>query len=84
METGTRVGAILRSDEKRVELLGYGVYEGMEVPPEGMLHDLDVPNPKIRLDNGTVVWGYQCWWGMEDRVKESIGEREVVTAVVGG
>ena len=20
-------------------------------------------NPKIRLDNGTVVWGCECWWG---------------------
>jgi hypothetical protein len=20
-------------------------------------------NPRIDLDNGGVVWGYQCWWG---------------------
>lgn len=19
-------------------------------------------NPKITLDDGTVIWGYQCWW----------------------
>ncbi len=22
-------------------------------------------NPRIRLDDGTIVWGYQCWWGDE-------------------
>lgn len=25
------------------------------------------PNPKITLDNGTVLWGYECWW---DYVRE--------------
>ena len=20
-------------------------------------------NPRIRLDNGKIVWGYECWWG---------------------
>lgn len=24
-------------------------------------------NPKIELDNGDVVWGYQCWWGPEEQ-----------------
>lgn len=35
-------------------------------------------NPRIRLDNGSVVWGQQCWWGPEDRVRELIGTRRVV------
>lgn len=25
-------------------------------------------NPKIELDGGGVVWGYQCWWGAEDKL----------------
>lgn len=23
-------------------------------------------NPKIRLDDGGIVWGYECWWGPAD------------------
>lgn len=23
---------------------------------------LDNANPRIKLDNGKVVWGYECWW----------------------
>lgn len=41
-------------------------------------------NPRIRLDNGSVVWGCQCWWGPEEKVKESIGGREVVIVPVPG
>ena len=64
------------------------MYEG-EVVPElselgiqgtflGMLGEKQIPNPKIRLDNGTVGWGCQCWWGSEEQVKAMIGGREVM------
>ncbi len=29
-------------------------------------------NPKIRLDNGKIVWGCECWWGSEEEVKKQI------------
>ena len=32
---GERVGAFKRADEKRIELYGYGVYDGHHEPPEG-------------------------------------------------
>lgn len=35
-------------------------------------------NPCIKLDNGQLVWGCQCWWGPEESVRKAIGEREVV------
>lgn len=35
-------------------------------------------NPKIELDNGGVVWGYQCWWMPEHKAEEYIAGREVV------
>jgi len=36
-EIGDRVGAIRSMDEEHVELFGYGVYLGREVPPDNIL-----------------------------------------------
>lgn len=33
-----------------------GYYEGMHLHPIGLM------NPRIRLHDGTVVWGIECWW----------------------
>lgn len=79
---GDRIGAILSGNETSVHFLGYGVYVGDEVPPTGFLHDAGAKNPKLQLDNGNVVWGYQCWWGSEGKVKEIIGGRKIINAVI--
>jgi hypothetical protein len=78
-EVGERVGAILSGNAQGMKLLGYGTYQGEEIPPKGipggmgdMLHEAGVENPKILLDNGDVVWGCQCWWGSEEKVKTRI------------
>ena len=82
-KVGDRIGAVLSANAKCVQLLGYGVYSGDEVPPDGLggmasvLHECGVPNPKLTLDDGQVTWGCECWWGPEERVKESIGDRAV-------
>jgi hypothetical protein len=39
-------------------------------------------NPRIKLDSGDVVWGCQCWWGPEEEIKRTIGDREVVVVSV--
>ena len=80
VEIGSRVGAIQSADSEKVDFYGYGVYEGEEIPSKEeneFLNKLSIPNPKIKLDSGKFVWGYECWWGPEDRVKEMIGERTV-------
>jgi hypothetical protein len=80
MEKGTRVGAVQSADATTVKLYGYGIYEGDEIPPkeiDEILAEIGIPNPKITLDNGNVVWGCQCWWGSEERVKKMIGDRKV-------
>lgn len=64
---GDRIGAILSAKDNMVKFLGYGVYLGEETPP-----DLPIPNPKLQMDNGAIVWGYQCWWGGESAVKSQI------------
>lgn len=75
---GTRVGAVAYVTPQEVLLLGYGVYLGNEVPSEdarglgGEARVLKMPNPKIQLDSGEVVWGVECWWGHEAEVKKMI------------
>lgn len=72
-KAGDRVGAISESNEDSVSLYGYGMYLG-DVDVPGMW----IPVPKIALDGGGFVYGYECWWGPEDKVKASIGERKVI------
>lgn len=73
---GLRVGVFHSLAEESLLLLGYGVYEGDEVPPpdiiipgQGPVGAVGIAAPKIRLDDGTVVWGGECWWNTEEVVK---------------
>lgn len=79
---GERVGAILGSKDGAVEFLGYGTYVGDEVPPENIGgFNFGNPNPKIELDNGKVVWGCECWWGPEDKIKATLQQYTDVRTV---
>lgn len=75
---GDRIGAILSASDRTVFFLGYGTYEGQEVPDEDaggcgpLLRSAGATNPKLVLDNGTVVWGCECWWGSEEGVKNHL------------
>jgi hypothetical protein len=80
---GQRVGAIISSEEKKTYFLGYGVYEGdfpfgdtSSTAPVGNVADMarmrGLPNPRIRLDTGQIVWGCECWWGPEEKIKEKL------------
>lgn len=84
MQVGNKVGAIVSGDPetKVVYFLGYGIYEGDQVPPKGVtflgldLSELGHTNPKIVLDSGEVVWGCQVWWGPEAAVQKRIAGYE--------
>ena len=82
-QIGDRVGVVNHSDEKTVYFLGYGTYLGPEVPPGNINPPLNAgwPNPKIRLDNGKVVWGCECWWGSEEQIKTEIEEFDHIVDV---
>jgi len=88
LQIGDRVGAILGSEGSTVSFFGYGTYEGHEVPDEkagGMgplLRGLGRVNPKIKLDNGKIVWGCECWWGPEEEIKTKLAGSEVVVVDV--
>ena len=87
-EVGERVGAILGSnhEEKTIEFLGYGTYVGDEFPYSavgltaeaakevGESTGQQFKNPKIELDDGTVVWGCECWWGGADGMREALNK----------
>lgn len=86
-ERGDRVGAILSKDGGVVKFLGYGEYKGDEVPPENtggfgpLIHESGRTNPKIELDNGSVVWGCECWWGDEEKIRETVENSSQVNRV---
>lgn len=79
-----RVVAIMSATEDKVFSFGEGEYVGDEVPPSdgagvlGILSQMNVPNPKIVLDSGKVVWGCECWWGTPERMVDIFEGREVV------
>ena len=82
-----RIGAIRNSENGIVYMFGFGTYEGEEVPPNdekgergliGLLYKANRKNPKLKMDNGTIVWGCECWWGDEDKIKEKIRDRKIV------
>jgi len=67
---GERVAAIAHMDAEKVVFYGYGVYEGDFISPFSV-DVTDSPekpdtNPRIRLDNGKIVWGIECWWLKEE------------------
>lgn len=58
--TGRNMKAAMDAAERPVKEC-YPIWQtGTEQPagPCAMTHD----NPRIRLDDGSVIWGYQCWW----------------------
>jgi hypothetical protein len=80
VKIGERIGAIDYTDKDAVYFFGYGIYLGDEIPPNGFAGMFKRPNPKLQLDDGTIVWGQECWWGSEEKIKEFIGDRKVITA----
>jgi len=84
MEANKRVGAVCSMDKEVITLFGYGVYEGDFIPDTDDITMMGLPlrkmglaNPRIRLDNGDVVWGCECWWGAEEIVKTYEENRKV-------
>lgn len=63
MNRGERIGAILSMTKTDVQFLDYGTFDGYETCEELG----GVASPKLTLDNGTTVWGYQCWWELKPR-----------------
>ncbi len=68
MEAGTRVIAILSATAGVVRSYGEGVYAGDFSPP--VEHGFgESTNPRIDLDSGLSIWGFECWWGPVDKTR---------------
>ena len=84
VKIGERVGCILSASDKTVELIGFGQYVGDYVPHEkvgGMgqdLIELGIEDPKVILDNGKDVFGCECWWGSEAKIKKMLEGKSVI------
>jgi hypothetical protein len=78
-EIGQRVGAISHGEGDTIWIFGFGVYEGDHVPPaEAGGFNFGHPNPRIRLDSGKHVYGCECWWGSEAKIREQVSGKTVV------
>ncbi len=81
-EKGLRVGVIFGTRDGVVQFLGYGTYQGEEVPVSAVgfladaLREVGSTNPRIDLDNGETVWGCECWWGTEAVVRQRMDRYE--------
>lgn len=74
-KVGERVGAIMSRKEGTIKLFGYGVRIVDEVPEGaaelgGFLSAIEITNPTILLDSGKKVYGCECWWGPEEKIKK--------------
>ena len=82
---GDNVCAILSADKNNVQVIGYGKYLGDEVPDRHVvgplpkaLHLASAKNPKLQMEDGTIVWGCECWWGDVTSANEFIGDRNII------
>lgn len=85
MEIGDRVGVIQKAERDTVYLFGYGTYEGEHIPPDDVGgFNVGIPNPKLKLDDGTIIYGCESWWGPESNVRKNVGEFKTVVMVAPG
>ncbi len=72
-QVGIRVGAFESVSPEKVVLFGFGIYEGKHVPADSHpIFKVLGGNPRIRLDSGEIVWGFECWWDAEEEAKDII------------
>ncbi|BBI61608.1 hypothetical protein [Vreelandella sulfidaeris] len=72
---GQRVGALISANGGVVKFLGFGTRIEDKVPPANaggfgqMLNEMGHTNICLKMDDGTEVFGCECWWGPEESIK---------------
>lgn len=70
---GERVGVLRSLSETKLELFGYGTYQGIHTHPTSRQQ-----LPRLLLDDGRELFGDQCWWDAEEEVRKWESNRRVV------
>lgn len=89
VKIGDRIGAVRDADEdaKTINMFGYGIYAGEEIPPPEylsfglgeLIKELGILLPKLQLDKeygSMIVYGCECWWGSEEAIRKGNAEAE--------
>lgn len=85
MEINTRVLAIESFKSGVMRSYGEGIYLGNLFPDYEPFKSVRVKNPCIKLDSGKHIWGFECWWGSVDKVREKYKDKikeEIIVDVV--
>jgi hypothetical protein len=75
--TNLRVLALESSNGKTIRVYGEGTLLGSKTPDAEPFKSLNLKNPCILLDSGKYVWGYQCWWGELEKMKDTYKDYKV-------
>lgn len=85
-----RIYAVLDANQDSVRLIGFGEYVGDEVPTQEAagpmaqaMAEMGIPNPKLVMDNGEVVWGCECWWGPEEKWSKMAEGKTIINVDMG-
>ena len=85
---GMLVYTVLDATPEVIRFLGFGIYEGNHTPPRACGNPLEEflfgGNPRIRLADKRVVWGYQCYWAGIERWAPWVGQRLVIPSQLDG
>lgn len=81
VKPGEKVIAIEKMDEDTAWIYGEGEYLG-NLQPDVPWFPTGLTNPCIQLTDGNYVWGFECWWGEAERVRERIGDRNLIEVAV--
>lgn len=73
VNVGDRVLAIRNAGDGKAYIYGYGTYDGEHKPP-----GFPIENPRIKLDNGNFIYGYQCWWGSAKLMDKKLAGMEII------
>lgn len=82
LKEGDRVLAMLDRTSTVILVFGWGTYVGLaDVPKEGPLpgigkiyRDKDRKCPAVRLDDGRMVFNFECWVIPENKATKSFGQ----------
>ena len=75
-----RVTAIRSLKGGILETYGSGILMERQVPDISPFKEVGLKNPCIKLDTGKYVWGYECWWGEEEKFDNKY--KDVVTETI--